>query len=107
MGGESPRRRPVRQRFMIGKSASIALPGGGGAGDGQGETPTRSTCKETLPLKRLRRATLAGVALFLVAHIAQAAIFDDDEARRRIEVTNVRLSQLQRQIEDRLTALEQ
>ena len=53
------------------------------------------------------RATLAGVALCLVAHAAGAAIFDDDEARRRIESTNIRVSQLQRQIEDRLTAIEQ
>lgn len=58
-------------------------------------------------MKRSQRTTLAGVVLFLVAHAAQAAIFDDDEARRRIESTNIRLSQLQRQIEDRLTALEQ
>jgi tol-pal system protein YbgF len=58
-------------------------------------------------MKRFHRATLAGVALFLVAHTAQAALFDDDEARRRIESTNVRMTQLQREIEDRLTALEQ
>ena len=53
------------------------------------------------------RAALAGVALLFTAHVAQAAIFDDDEARRRIEATNIRLSQLERQIEDRLTAIEQ
>ncbi len=53
------------------------------------------------------RATLAGVALLFAAHVAQAAIFDDDEARRRIEATNIRLSQLERQIEDRLNAIEQ
>ena len=58
-------------------------------------------------MKRFHRTTLIGVALFFVAHIAQAALFDDDEARRRIESTNVRLTQLQREIEDRLTALEQ
>lgn len=58
-------------------------------------------------MKRFGRTTLAGVALFLTAHVAQAAIFDDDEARRRIESTNIRLSQLQREIEDRVTALEQ
>ncbi|HXT04279.1 MAG TPA: YbgF trimerization domain-containing protein, partial [Casimicrobiaceae bacterium] len=58
-------------------------------------------------MTRFHRTTLAGVALFFVAHIAQAALFDDDEARRRIESTNVRLTQLQREIEDRLTALEQ
>lgn len=53
------------------------------------------------------RTALAGVVLFLAAHAAGAAIFDDDEARRRIESTNIRISQLQRQIEDRLTAIEQ
>ena len=58
-------------------------------------------------MKRFHRTALAGVALFFVAHIAQAALFDDDEARRRIESTNVRLTQLQREIEDRVTALEQ
>jgi tol-pal system protein YbgF len=58
-------------------------------------------------MKRSHRITFIGVALFLVAHVAHAALFDDDEARRRIESTNVRLTQLQREIEDRLTALEQ
>jgi tol-pal system protein YbgF len=53
------------------------------------------------------RAAAVGVALALGAHAAQAAIFPDDEARRRIETTNIRLSQLQREIEDRLTAIEQ
>jgi len=53
------------------------------------------------------RTTLAGVALLFTAHIAHAALFDDDEARRRIEATNLRLSQLERSIEDRLAALEQ
>lgn len=60
-----------------------------------------------MALTASRCATLAGVAFFALAHVAQAAIFDDDEARRRIEATNIRLSQLERQIEDRLTALEQ
>jgi tol-pal system protein YbgF len=58
-------------------------------------------------LKLSLRATLAGVALALVAHIAQAAFFEDDEARRRIESANIRLTQLQREVEDRLTAIEQ
>jgi tol-pal system protein YbgF len=57
-------------------------------------------------MKRTHLAA-AAVTLVLVAHGAQAALFDDDEARRRIEATNVRVTQLQRQIEDRLTALEQ
>ena len=58
-------------------------------------------------MKPSHRAALAGVALLIGAHAAQAAMFDDDEARRRIESTNVRLAQLQRQIEDRLNVLEQ
>jgi tol-pal system protein YbgF len=58
-------------------------------------------------LKARHRATLTGVVLFLTAHAAGAALFDDDEARRRIESTNIRISQLQRQVEDRLTAIEQ
>ena len=58
-------------------------------------------------MKPSQRAALVGIALFLGAHAAQAALFDDEEARRRIEATNARLSQLQRQLEDRLAALEQ
>ena len=41
-----------------------------------------------------------------VALPARAALFDDDEARRRIEQTNLRLAQVQKQIEDRLAAIE-
>jgi tol-pal system protein YbgF len=37
---------------------------------------------------------------------ARAALFDDEEARRRIEQTNLRLAQVQKQIEDRLAAIE-
>ena len=58
------------------------------------------------PLPRAR-AILAGVVLALTAHVAQAALFDDDEARRRIDATNQRLSQLERNVEDRLSAIEQ
>lgn len=58
-------------------------------------------------MKPTVRAALAGVALFAFAHAAQAAMFDDDEARRRIEATNIRVSQLERRIEDRLAAIEQ
>ena len=58
-------------------------------------------------MRSVIRATLAGVALALVAHVAQAALFDDDEARRRVEATNIRLSQLERRVEERLAALEQ
>jgi tol-pal system protein YbgF len=48
-------------------------------------------------------ATLA-VALF--AHTASAALFDDDEARKRIAETNQRLAQVQKQLEDRIAAIE-
>jgi tol-pal system protein YbgF len=41
-----------------------------------------------------------------IALPARAALFDDDEARRRIEQTNLRLAQVQKQIEDRLASLE-
>ena len=57
--------------------------------------------------ERPRLGLAVGVVLLLVAHGARAALFDDDEARRRIEAANVRITQLQRQLEDRLTALEQ
>ena len=53
------------------------------------------------------RTAVAAVLLTLAAHAAHAAIFPDDEARRRIEATNIRLSQMQREIEDRLAAMEQ
>src|SRR5438067_1663890 len=47
------------------------------------------------------------VALLLfVAGSAHAALFDDNEARQRISDTNARLSQVQRQLEERLSALE-
>jgi len=51
---------------------------------------------------------LAGALLLamLAALPARAALFDDDEARRRIEATNQRIIQVQRQLEERMTALE-
>ncbi len=54
------------------------------------------------------RAKIALVALAAImgAHSARAALFDDDEARKRIADTNTRLQQVQRQLEDRITALE-
>jgi len=58
-------------------------------------------------MRSVIRATLAGVVLALVAHAAHAELFDDDEARRRVEATNIRLSQLERRVEERLAALEQ
>ncbi len=54
----------------------------------------------------MRRVASALVAAWLVALPARAALFDDDEARRRIEATNQRLNQIQRQLDERMTALE-
>jgi tol-pal system protein YbgF len=54
---------------------------------------------------RLRRGALA-LALLGCAHAASAALFDDEEARRRIEATNARLAQVQKQLEDRIAAVE-
>jgi len=54
----------------------------------------------------MRKVACALLIAWLVALPARAALFDDDEARRRIEATNQRLSQTQRQLEERMTALE-
>ena len=53
----------------------------------------------------MRRVVMA-VALALASHGATAALFDDEEARKRIAETNTRLAQVQRQLEDRIAALE-
>jgi tol-pal system protein YbgF len=53
-----------------------------------------------------RQFRIAALAFALVALPARAALFDDEEARRRIEQTNLRLAQVQKQIEDRLGAIE-
>jgi len=53
-----------------------------------------------------RRAGLA-LALAFVGGVAHAALFDDEEARKRIAETNVRLTQVQKQLEDRVATLEQ
>src|SRR5215470_16071608 len=53
-----------------------------------------------------RVAAWALLAASLVALPARAALFDDDEARKRIEQTNQRLNQVQRTLEERMTALE-
>jgi tol-pal system protein YbgF len=49
----------------------------------------------------------AALAFAAFAQSANAALFDDDEARRRIESTNQRLTAVQRELEDRMGALEQ
>jgi tol-pal system protein YbgF len=58
-------------------------------------------------LARAPRAMVAALAFVTFAQAANAALFDDEEARRRIESTNQRLSAVQRQLEDRVAALEQ
>ena len=65
------------------------------------------------PIAPRRAATSAGargrggssLALFS-SPAARAALFDDEEARKRIEETNPRLTQVQKQLEDRIAALE-
>jgi tol-pal system protein YbgF len=53
------------------------------------------------------RVPLVAVVLALAVQSASAALFDDEEARKRIADTNVRLAQIQRQLEDRLLVIEQ
>ena len=55
----------------------------------------------------MRAARLAVLALAFAANAASAALFDDEEARKRIADTNVRLTQVQAQLEARLAQLEQ
>jgi tol-pal system protein YbgF len=47
------------------------------------------------------------LVVWLVPLSARAALWDDEEARRRIEQTNLRVAQVQKQLEDRIAALEQ
>ncbi|MEP6656464.1 MAG: tol-pal system protein YbgF [Betaproteobacteria bacterium] len=61
---------------------------------------------------RRKLASIGGAGLIAALALAaalpvQAALFDDTEARQRIEATNQRLDQIRRQIEDRIAALEQ
>jgi tol-pal system protein YbgF len=52
------------------------------------------------------RAGVIGVVALAAAWPARAALFDDDEARKRIEETNQRLAQVQQRLEDRIAAVE-
>jgi len=55
----------------------------------------------------IRRGAAAALLLLLLAAIpARAALFDDEEARKRIADVNARLATVQKQLDDRLTALE-
>ncbi|HEY1328860.1 MAG TPA: tol-pal system protein YbgF [Casimicrobiaceae bacterium] len=53
------------------------------------------------------RVLAAVLAFAAFAQSANAAFFEDDEARKRIESTNQRLSAVQKSLEDRISALEQ
>jgi tol-pal system protein YbgF len=69
----------------------------------------RQLCRgpELLRVPELRQVRILVAALVLAfAGPVAAALFDDDEARKRIEATNQRLTQVQRQLEDRIAALE-
>jgi tol-pal system protein YbgF len=52
------------------------------------------------------KISLVALVAIMGAQSAHAALFDDDEARKRIADTNTRLAQVQRQLEDRIAALE-
>jgi tol-pal system protein YbgF len=52
------------------------------------------------------RPLAAALLVASFAQATQAALFDDEEARRRIETTNTRVAQVQKQLEDRIAALE-
>jgi tol-pal system protein YbgF len=49
----------------------------------------------------------AALVLAMTAHVARAGIFDDDEARRKIESTDARVTQVQRDLDARLSVIEQ
>ena len=53
----------------------------------------------------MRRLPVAALAIVVASHAA-AALFDDEEARKRVDATNQRLAQVQKQLEDRIAALE-
>jgi tol-pal system protein YbgF len=53
------------------------------------------------------RLVLAALALAALAQSAHAGLFDDEEARKRIDATAARVDALQRDLDARLAALEQ
>ena len=54
----------------------------------------------------VHRIAAALLAAAFLALPARAALFDDEEARKRIDLANQRLTQVQRQLEERIAALE-
>ena len=63
-------------------------------------------CSGGWGVTRAGRRLVATLAVATFAHTASAALFDDEEARKRIAETNQRLAQVQRQFEDRIAAIE-
>jgi tol-pal system protein YbgF len=57
--------------------------------------------------RRGARRMLAALALCAMAQGVHAGVFDDEEARKRIDQTNQRVDKLQRDLETRLNSLEQ
>jgi len=57
-------------------------------------------------MTRRWKAWCAARALAALTQSAGAALFDDDEARKRIADTNTRLSEVQRRLEERIGAME-
>ncbi len=57
-----------------------------------------------IPFRQAVAAALLAVALLALP--ARAALFDDEEARKRIAETNAKLAQIQKQLDERVTALE-
>jgi tol-pal system protein YbgF len=53
-----------------------------------------------------RGVASVGLVVAAIAAPARAALFDDDEARRRVADTNVRITNVQNQLEARLNAIE-
>ena len=56
----------------------------------------------------MRRAAALGAfvafaLLYVAPQFAHAGVFDDDEARKRIAATNVRIDQLQKDLDDRVS----
>ncbi len=54
----------------------------------------------------VRGAVVGAFMVCAVAAPARAGVFDDDEARKRIDQTNQRLAEVQKQLENRVAALE-
>ncbi len=52
------------------------------------------------------RVAVVSLVLFAGVHAAHAALFDDEEARKRIVITNDRIDKLQKDLDARLGAVE-